>query len=81
MGGNEYVPLEGDSDNFFERLSDYINRFDSNWIKAIRGASKENIDKYIGLATQNNKHIVIPKEYIIYLKKWGKMMVVYWKTL
>lgn len=72
MGGNEYIPLEGDSNNFFERLSDYINKFDSNWENVIRGASSEKIDRYLELATQNNKQLVIPEEYIIYLQKMGE---------
>ena len=72
MGGNEYIPLEGDGDNFFERLSDYINRFGSDWKNNIHGASKEKIDRYIELATQNNKQLVIPKEYTIYLEKMGE---------
>ena len=72
MSGNEYIPLKGDSNTFFERLSDYIKRFDSKWENVIKGASNEKIDKYLELATQNNKQFVIPKEYFIYLKKMGE---------
>lgn len=72
MSGNEYIPLKGDSNTFFERLSDYIKRFDSNWENVIQGAPSEKIDKYLHLATQNNRQLVIPEEYIIYLKKMGE---------
>ncbi len=72
MDSNEYVPLKGDSNSFFERLSDYIKRFDSNWENVIRGASSGKIINYLDLATQNNKQLVIPEEYIIYLKKMGE---------
>lgn len=77
MDSNKYIPL--DRYSFFERLLDYIKRFDSNWENVIKGASNEKIDKYLHLATQNNKQLVIPQEYIIYLKKWEKTMAVYWK--
>ena len=72
MDSNRYIPLEGDSSTFFERVSEYIKRFDSNWENVIKGASSEKIDKYLELATQNNKQLVIPKEYIIYLEKMGE---------
>jgi len=72
MSSNKYIPLEGDSSTFFERMSEYIKRFDSNWENVIKGASSEKIDKYLELATQNNKQLVIPKEYIIYLEKMGE---------
>lgn len=72
MSGNKYIPLKGNSNNFFERVSDFIRRFDSNWENGIKGASSEKIDRYLELATQNNKQLVIPEEYIIYLKKMGE---------
>lgn len=72
MGSNIYIPLKGDSNSFFERLSDYIKRFDSNWKNVIRGASSEKIDKYLELATQNKQQLVIPEEYIVYLNKMGE---------
>lgn len=72
MLSNEYIPLEGESNSFFERLSVYIKKFDSNWGSIIKGASSEKIDRYLDLATQNRKQLVIPEEYIIYLKKMGE---------
>lgn len=71
MDSNIFVPLEGDSNSFFKRLSDYIKGFDSNWKNVIRGASDKKIDRYLELATQN-KNLVIPEEYIIYLEKMGE---------
>ena len=72
MESNKYIPLEGDSSTFFERVSEYVKMFDSDWENAIKGASREKIDKYIEVATKNNKQIVIPEEYIIYLEKMGE---------
>ncbi len=72
MSNNEYIPLEGDKNSFFERLSVYIKKFDLNWENSIKGASNEKIDRYLDLATQNRKQLVIPEEYIIYLKKMGE---------
>ena len=72
MESNKYIPLEGDSSTFFERVSEYVKLFDSDWENAIKGASREKIDKYLELATQNNKQLVIPEEYIIYLEKMGE---------
>lgn len=69
---NKYIPLEGDSNNFFQRVLDCINKFDSNWKNVIRGASSEKIDRYLELATDNNKQLVIPEEYFIYLQKMGE---------
>lgn len=33
MESNIYIPLKGDSNSFFERLSNYVKGFDANWEK------------------------------------------------
>lgn len=72
MERNIYIPLSGDSNSFFNRLSDYVKRFDSNWENIIQGTSSDKIEKYLELATQNNEQLIIPEEYIIYLEKMGE---------
>lgn len=72
MKSIKYIPLEGNCNSFFERLTMYVEQFDSNWKCLINGASRDKIEKYIHMSTLENDNYIIPQEYIVYLEKMGE---------
>jgi len=68
---NSRIPLAGTYTDLYERLSNYISRFDKNWINEIKGAKKEDIDTLKHLNQMNQYDYHYPKAYEIYLNYMG----------
>jgi len=68
---NTRKPEQGNTDNLFQRLSDYISQFDKTWIERIKPASPESIELLINLSGIRKWNRSFPKSYQIYLEKMG----------
>lgn len=69
---NSIIPQEGNSSNFFKRLSDYIGYFDSTWSDRIKGATKEDIGRLEVLSGIQKSDCKIPLYYQIFLDNMGE---------
>jgi len=69
---SNHIPPIGDSTNLFERLSEYISRFDEDWVNRIEPAKKEDINTLIHLTQMKKYGYHYPKEYESYLNYMGQ---------
>lgn len=65
------IPKEGSAQTIIDRLYEYINPVDPNWIKNIKPASYEDIEKLKKICWIKDVDINIPKIYLEYLKYMG----------
>lgn len=66
------LPNRGTCENMLKRLYNYINPVDSEWVKQIKPAAKEKIDKLIRVSRIREIGLNFPKSYIEFLEVMGE---------
>ena len=68
---NTRKPEQGNMDNLFQRLSEYIGTFDKTWIERIKPASPESVALLKKQLCLKNSDWQLPVSFRIYLEKMG----------
>ena len=66
-----HKPEQGNSDNLFQRLSEYISQFDKTWIKRIKPISAESVELLKKWLCIDERDRQLPVFYQIFLEKMG----------
>lgn len=69
---NIYIPKEGNANNLFERLFEFIEMYDTDWKNRIKPASENSINQLIELSEISKYNRDIPIVYRKFLKKMGQ---------
>lgn len=68
---NAQFPVMGDNTDLFTRLSEYINAFDSTWMKKIKPASREQIARLADVSQLKKWGKTFPEPYFVFLENMG----------
>ena len=64
-------PRQGNNEDLFQRLSEYISFFDKSWVNRIKPASQESIERLKQVSEFDKWNKEFPKEYHIFLEHMG----------
>lgn len=69
---NIYIPKEGNRDNLFERLFEFIEMYDTDWKNRIKPASENAINQLVESSEIIKHNVDIPVIYRMFLEKMGE---------